>query len=90
MGVVDYGAHWRKRLSYVLERGRVERGNILIAVDGPEYDADDSMQEAYKLAIGELRQLPFPVVRGEEAGMVNPDIIDFAAESPPPQIRFVH
>lgn len=90
MGVVDYGAHWRKRLSYILERGRVERGNILIAVDGPEYDADDSMQEAYRLAMGELQQLPFPVVRGEEGGIVNPDIIDFAAQFPPPQIRFVH
>lgn len=90
MSVVDYGAHWRKRLSYLLERGRVEQGNILIAVDGPEYDADNSMQEAYKLAMGELQQLPFPIVRGEEAGTVNQEIIDFAARSRPPQIRFIH
>jgi hypothetical protein len=90
MNVVDYGAHWRKRLSYLLERGRVEQGNILIAVDGPEYDADNSMHEAYKLAMGELQQLPFPIVRGEEAGTVNQEVIDFAAQSRPPQIRFIH
>lgn len=90
MSVVDYGAHWRKRLSYVLERGRVKQGNILIAVDGPEYDADMSMQYAYKMAIDELRQLPFHIVRGEENGTVNPDIIEFAAKSPLEQNKFYY
>ncbi|MBB5281066.1 DUF3037 domain-containing protein [Pacificimonas flava] len=89
MSVVDYGAHWRKRLSYVLDRGSVEKGNILIAVDGPEYDADDSMQEAYRLAIGELEQLPFQIVPSEMNGFVNPNIIEFAAHSPPSQKRFL-
>lgn len=83
MGVVDYGAHWRKRLSYILEKGDVSEGNVLIAVSAPDQD-DDAMVKAFLLATDELRKLPFPLVNADRFS-INDEIVAFALQSIPLQ-----
>lgn len=83
LSVFDYGAHWKRRLEYLLERRKVEEGNVLLAIEPPRDDSDQRMSEAYQTALSELRELPFPVEIGETSRGVNPTIIDFARESVP-------
>ncbi|QBM77414.1 DUF3037 domain-containing protein [Sphingomonas sp. AAP5] len=90
MGIVDYGAHWRKRLSYLLDRKKVGERNVLIAVDGPGIDAEKPMREAFDLARDELARLPFDIVDGEVGGVVNEKIIAFARASLPWQVTLPH
>jgi len=90
LSVFDYGAHWRKRLSYLLERGKIERGNLLLAVEGPGGEADEPMREAYNLALNELTALPFEVVPAEHDGIVDHRVVEFARAVAPPQRHFLH
>lgn len=88
MGVVDYGAHWRKRLSYILEKGDVSEGNVLIAVSAPDQD-DDAMAKAFWLATDELRKLPFTLVNADRSS-INNEIVAFALQSIPLQGRLAN
>jgi hypothetical protein len=81
MAIVDYAAHWRKRLGYLLERGQITPRDILIATQGPTPDAEPAAHHAYQLAREELGDLPFDVVPGEIAGEINDAIITFARNS---------
>lgn len=81
MAMVDYAAHWRKRLDYLLARQRITPHDILIATQGPPSDAEPAAHHAYQLASEELRELPFEVVPGEVSGGVNDAIIAFAHAS---------
>lgn len=90
LGVFDYGAHWKKRLSYLLERGKLRKHNVLLAVEGPMDDSNGSMTDAYSLALDELRELPFDVVTAEQNGTVNQAILGFAQSVPPRQGVIIH
>ncbi len=83
LGVFDYGAHWRQRLTYLLDRKKIRDADLLIAIEGPRNDADEHMQHAFEVARGELNQLPFEIIEAEQYGLINPRIIDFAREVSP-------
>lgn len=83
LSVFDYGAHWKRRIEYLLEKRKVLEGNVFLAIEPPPAGSDHRMGEAFVTAMNELRSLPFPVEIGESAGRVNPKIIDFAQESVP-------
>lgn len=84
MNVLDYGAHWRKRFSYLLDRGKVKPGGVLLALERPATDAVHAMGEAYHLARMELDKLPFDVVE-TSSGAVDHQIIEFAERVGPDQ-----
>jgi hypothetical protein len=90
LGIFDYGAHWRRRLSYLIERGKIKEGNVLLAVNGPNEKTNRSMLEAYGLALEELRRLPFDLVTAENNGVVNEAIVDFAQRVTPRQGNIIH
>ncbi|WP_343526590.1 DUF3037 domain-containing protein [Sphingomonas sp.] len=81
MAIVDYAAHWRKRLEYLLDRNQITPRDILIATQGPTPDAESAAHHAYRLAKEELGDLPFDVVPGEVDGDINERIIAFARDS---------
>ncbi len=81
MAIVDYAAHWRKRLQYLLDREQIRPRDVLVATQGPTPEAEPAAHHAYHLAKEELRDLPFDVVPGEIGGEVNEAIIDFARNS---------
>lgn len=90
MSVVDYGAHWRKRLSYLLDRKKVDEDSVIVAVSGPDQDADEAMGEAFDLAFNELTRLPFEVVVSNSDGPISEQIIRFAREAGPWQRDLIH
>lgn len=81
MAMVDYAAHWRKRLDYLLTRQRIMPHDVLIATQGPGVDAEPVAHHAYQLASEELAKLPFDIVPGEGPDGVNDAIIAFAHAS---------
>lgn len=89
LGVFDYGAHWKRRLEYLLDKRKIEEGNVLLAVEPPRDDADHRMRDAFHTALSELSELPFSVEIGEKDGRVNPKIINFAQESVPYESRYL-
>ena len=80
LNIFDYGAHWRRRFEYLLNKGKLKEHGVLIAVEPPQDDSESNLVEAYELAQAELKTLPFDVVVGELGGEVNPAIIDFAMQ----------
>ncbi|GLV21968.1 hypothetical protein TomMM35A_18210 [Sphingobium sp. TomMM35A] len=78
MAVFDHGALWRKRLGYLLNRGKIGEDAVLLAVEEPERDAAEDVQMAYNEAMRELSDLPFERVIGEQHGKINHRIIEFA------------
>lgn len=89
MNVLDYGAHWRNRLSYLLERGKVQPKSVLLALERPTWDAHETMKEAFILARMELDKLPFDVVE-TSSGAIDHRIIEFAERVAPDQHSFYH
>lgn len=83
LSVFDYGAHWKRRLEYLLQKRKVAERNVLLAIEPPPLDSDHRMHDAFSTAINELKTLPFPVEIGESSGRVNPKIIEFAQDSIP-------
>ena len=81
MSIVDYGAHWRKRLSYLLDKKAIREENVIIAAEAPSLDSEDPIHEAYFLAKEDLRQLPFEIVDGQVGGQINSKIFEFARNS---------
>ena len=86
MHVLDYGAHWKKRLSYHLDRRNICEQSVFIAVEGPREYADDLHFEAFELALQELRKLPFEVSKLEiKRDQLNPELLHFVDLHPPSQ-----
>lgn len=91
MHVLDYGAHWKKRLSYHLDRKNISDQSVFLAVERPKEYADDLHIEAFELALQELRKLPFQVSELEINGSrLNPDLLDFIDLHPPSQGSLMH
>lgn len=78
LALFDHGAMWRRRLTYLLDRKKISDNSILLAVDPPSRDNEDSIVNAYEEAMKEINSLPFEVVVAEIEGKINPKIIDFA------------
>lgn len=83
LAVFDHGTMWKKRLGYLLARGKINAGAVLLAIEPPQDVEGSALFSAYEEAIDDLAQLPFESVKGEFAGVVNDRIIQFAAESLP-------
>ena len=78
LSVLDHGAHWRRRFDILLSKGKLREGNVLIALEPPQLDDEGSLMDAYRLAVEEIRKLPFEVVEAGDADWVQPEIIEFA------------
>lgn len=78
LSIVDYGAHWNKRLRYLLDRHKIGPHNVLLAITRPSNTTERAVRDAFNLATEELEQLPLHMVDGEVSGVVNPAIVEFA------------
>lgn len=87
LAIFDYGAHWKNRLSYLLDRKVLGVGSVMLAVDEPYERFDDASYQAFEAARSELEALPFEIVHGHQGGSINPRIIEFAEQVAPPDIR---
>lgn len=85
LAVFDHGAMWKRRLTYLLDRGKIEDKSVLLAIDPPVADASSSIQSAYKEALNEIKSLPFEAVTAEIGGRINHRIIEFAEAAVPPR-----
>lgn len=91
MHILDYGAHWLKRLSYHLKKGNIADDSVFLVVQGPSQYDDDKHDEAYDLALEELRKLPFHITRADEShDVLNDHLINFVNQHPPIQRHFMH
>ncbi len=88
LSVFDYGALWKRRLNYLLDHQRIKEGSVLLALEPPNEDVDDSVMGAYSEAINEMRSLPFETVQAEIGGRVNHRIIEFAQATAPQRYSF--
>lgn len=88
LAVFDHGAMWRRRLAYLLDRGKISDKSVLLAVDPPAADAGRSLQSAYGEAMNEINSLPFEAVTAEVSGRINHRIIEFAEATVPPRYSF--
>ncbi|WP_448662243.1 DUF3037 domain-containing protein [Sphingomonas sp. CJ20] len=84
LAVFDHGAMWKRRLAYLLDRGKIRHGSVLLAVDPPAVDAGNSLRVAYAESMKEISSLPFDVVDAEIGGQINHKIIEFAEAVAPP------
>lgn len=87
LAIFDYGAHWKNRLSYLLNKKVLRDQSVMLAVDEPYERFDDASYQAFKEARSELRMLPFEIVSGHENGFINPRIIEFAEKAAPNTAR---
>lgn len=78
MSIVDYGAHWTKRLSYLLDKQKIYPNNVLLALSPPPSSSERSSRDAYAIAKAELEELPLEVVQGQSDGVINPVVLEFA------------
>jgi hypothetical protein len=90
LAVFDHGAMWKRRLSYLLNQGKIEDNSILLAIDPPVIDASRALQSAYAEAMNEIRSLPFEAVTAEVSGRINHRIIEFAEAAAPPRYSLFH
>lgn len=83
--IIDYGAHWKKRLSYHLDKGNLFEHRVLLPLKLPKA-AEDSHHEAFKIAYNDLTELPFEFSLnfGHDDHLAN-DVLDFAKRFPPQQ-----
>lgn len=89
MALVDHGAHWRRRFEVLLAKGKLKEGNILLAVEPPKQDEDGALDDAYNLALAEVRKLPFEIVEAEPGQEARREIVQFA-ERVTKQNNFFH
>lgn len=89
--VVDYGAHWKRRLSYHLENKNLEPDSVFLAVEGPSDNSDDQFYDAFQLALDELRELPFEVKTvADEIVEIPPELAEFVSRFPPLQSQLLN
>lgn len=90
LAVFDHGAMWRRRLAYLLDRGKIGDRSVLLAIDPPAADASGAIKSAYTEAMKEINLLPFEVVDAEVSGRINHKIIEFAKSAVPPRYSFLN
>ncbi len=90
LAVFDHGAMWKRRLAYLLDRGKIGDRSVLLAIDPPAVDAGSSLQSAYLEAMIEIRSLPFEAITAEVDGRINHRIVEFAEAAAPPRYSFLN
>lgn len=90
LAVFDHGAMWKRRLGYLLDRGKIGDKSVILAIDPPAVDASTSLMSAYGEAMKEIEALPFEAVAAEVDGRVNHRIIEFAEAAMPPRYSFLN
>ncbi|OHC94888.1 MAG: hypothetical protein A3H25_01785 [Sphingomonadales bacterium RIFCSPLOWO2_12_FULL_63_15] len=90
LAVFDHGTMWKRRLSYLLDRGKIGDKSVLLAIDPPPADASTSLLSAYGEAMNEINSLPFEAVTAEVGGRINHRIIEFAEAAIPPRYSFLN
>jgi len=88
--IIDYGAHWKKRLSYHLDKGNLFEGRLLLPLKLPQ-TAEGSHRDAFEVSYEDLKELPFDftVDVGNESSIAS-DVLDFASRFPPTQPRWIN
>nr|WP_247712607.1 DUF3037 domain-containing protein [Qipengyuania xiapuensis] len=83
--IIDYGAHWKKRLSYHLDKGNLFEKRVLLPLKLPK-TADSAHREAFQIAYKDLKQLPFDFSLdfGNDDHIAG-DVLNFASRFPPLQ-----
>lgn len=88
--IVDYGAYWRKRLSYHLDKRNINEHNVLLAISPPELSEDHAFADAFQLALEDLKTLPFELVKvKEDSRRVDPAIMSFVSRYPTRQSKIL-
>lgn len=89
--VLDYGAYWTKRLAYHLNKNNLNGDSVFLAIEGPQFIDDDQFDDAFNLALEELRTLPFPISIVEHGSQIVPQKLhEFVEQHPPIQSRMMH
>lgn len=81
LNIFDHGASWKNRFEYLLNKGKLRPHNVLLAIDPPATH-DSSLEEAYRLAEHELRELPFEIVDTANRAGLDRRIVEFASHLP--------
>ncbi len=89
--IVDYGAHWRKRLAYHLNKGTISEESVFLALERPSFGEDEQSEKAFQLALQELERLPFKhTVLDAHAKGIDIGLLDFVERHPPRQQGLVN
>lgn len=81
LAILDHGSNWKTRFEYLLDKGRLKKKNVLLAIDPPKND-DDAFHEAYDIVMNDLSDLPFEKVSTENSQMMEEMILDFTSRIP--------
>lgn len=86
VSMMDHAATWRDRIKYLIDKGQLLRKNILLPIEGPASDSDQSMFEAFNYAKRNLSETGATIVDHANESV----IIGFAAEAAHPSPSIFH
>lgn len=88
--IIDYGAHWKKRLSYHLDKGNLVEGRVLLPLKLP-HTSDETHRDAFEVARRDLEALPFDFTLDiGNVDRIAGDVLQFASRFPPSQSRWIN